>query len=142
MSNIYTGRILANNSYVKTIEIRPHFKDQTENSIPNPEYKINGLIADAKRIKGYSGITNGFKKAVNKQNCQCVIIDFNKHFVAKKILNINKIAGNLMWRKTDFETGRVKECYLIYRDKSIRIIKEHLNDRDSLSDYLKGLMPQ
>lgn len=142
VTNIRTGRILTKNNDVKTIEIRPHFKDQTETSTSNPEYKINGFIADAKRIEKYSGITNSFKKALNKQNCKCVVIDFNKHFDIKRPLDIAKIAGRLMWRKTDFQTGKIEECYLVFGEKSIRITTGNLNDKGNLLECLEGLMPQ
>lgn len=71
-----------------------------------------------------------------------LIIDFNEHFDIKTLLDIDKIAGRLMWRKTDFQTGKIKECYLVFGEKSIKITIKHLADKTKLSEYLKGLMPQ
>ena len=55
-----------------------------EHGVKNPEYMINGLIADRKGIESPKGIQSGFKKAI-KQGCQVVVIDLDMHMKDKKI---------------------------------------------------------
>lgn len=84
-----------------------------EHGVKNPEYMINGLIADRKGIESPKGIQSGFKKAI-KQGCQVVVIDLDMHMKDKK-LPVSELAKYINWRSTDFEEGTIKECYVIHR---------------------------
>ncbi len=84
---------------------------------------------------------NSFSQSIWKQNCEVVIIDFNKHFNVTKPINVQKITGRIIWRRSDFETGRIKECYIIFGENAIRITKNDI-ERDRLTNLIKGLMPQ
>lgn len=134
VDNVKTGLIL---SKTEAVKIRKHV---IVNFVPNPEFEINGYIADAKRIHGYKGINTGFKKAINKQGCQCVVIDFNKHFDIKKSLNLQKIAGNIDWRSKDFLDNKIKECYVVFGNKHVKLTKENFIKND-IREVLEGLMP-
>ena len=132
--NVATARILVNNYPDMKLTIREHL-----HFAKNPEYEINSMIADAKRIKGYKGITSGFISA-KKQGCEVVIIDFNKHFKVVKPLDANKIKGRILWRENDFIDGSIKKCYMIFGDKSILITQELLKTKELFS-LIKGLNP-
>lgn len=134
VDNVKTGLILAETEAVK---IRKHV---VVNHIPNPEYEINGYIADAKRIHGYKGINTGFSKALNKQGCECVIIDFNKHFDPQKPIKLEKISGNIKWRAIDFMDNKIKECYVVFGKKHVKITKENFI-KNNIREILEGLMP-
>jgi len=135
--NILTGRILAQNPELKSISIRPHI---VADGIKNPEYLINGYISDAKRIEGYSGIANGFNRALRRQGCKSVIIDFNAHFDTSRPLDVNKVVGKILNRSNDFTSGRVIECWLVFGEKSIVLTAKDIN-RSALVNLIKGLMP-
>jgi hypothetical protein len=137
--NVRTGRILAQNKDVNTISIRQHVIDQSKGPVKNPEYEINGMIADGKRIENYKGINSGFNTALN-QGCSCVIIDFNKHFDTTKTINVEKTVGRIIWRKMDFDNGKIKECYIVYGNKSVKITKYDM-EKNKLIALIKGLLP-
>lgn len=133
--NIETARILKDVFKDRIdIKIRPHFYGKR-----NPEFEINGLIADAKRIEKYEGISNGFGNA-KKQECKAVIIDFNKHFDTKKKFNTDAVIGKLLWRKEDFISEQIKECYIVYGNKAI-IVKTNDLTKNKLIDLIKALQP-
>ncbi len=134
--NIHTGRILAK---TESVTIRPHFEQEPGHPIKNPEYVINGEIADAKRVEQYTGINYGFTSAI-KQGAQSVVIDFDKHFTNGKPLNVEKIVGRILWRKKDFESKKIKECFLVYQGQSVKITLKQMN-KDTLKDIIKRLNP-
>lgn len=134
--NIHTGRILAK---TESVTIRPHFEQEPGHPIKNPEYVINGEIADAKRIEGYKGINTGFTKAI-KQGAKIVVIDFDKHFVDGRQLVVDKVVGRIMMRKKDFITGVIVMCILVHDGKYTEITKEDL-DSDRLRTLIERLNP-
>ena len=133
--NVATALILKNSFKDIDIEIRPHLYSSKKS---NPEFLVNGQIGDAKRIEKLSGITNGFNKAVNKQACKIVIIDFNKHFDTSKSVNIDMVVGLIYRRKSDFING--VECYLVYGEKAVYINKDNLI-KHKLKKLINGIMP-
>jgi hypothetical protein len=134
-NNIYTGRILAKHNDVETIEIRPHFPNKPGEKRTNPEYMINGMLADAKRMLSPNGIPDGFAKA-KKQGCRIVIIDFDKHLKNKKISHYD-IAKKISWRGGDFENNIIKECYIIHNDNCLKINKTNYANREWIKRMLQ-----
>jgi hypothetical protein len=134
-NNIYTGRILAKHNDVETIEIRPHFPNKPGEKRTNPEYMINGMLADAKRMLSPNGIPDGFAKA-KKQGCRIVIIDFDKHLKNKKISHYD-IAKKISWRGGDFENNIIKECYIIHNDNCLKINKKNYANREWIKRMLQ-----
>jgi len=98
------------------------------------------MIADAKRIEKYEGIKYGFKSAI-EQKCKIVIIDFNKYFDTSKPININATYRKLKGRYRDFENNIIKECYVVYGNKAIRITINNLNETDLIA-ILKAVQPK
>lgn len=104
--NIATGRVL---SKYCTVKVAPHFTQSSGFSKKNPEFIIDGTIADAKRINSEKGISTGFKAALG-QGCKIVIFDYDKN---KTPLNENSTASHIANRSADFKTGKIEVCYVV-----------------------------
>jgi hypothetical protein len=103
----------------------------------NPEYTINGLIADRKGIKSLNGISNGFTKA-KKQGCSAVVIDLDMNMKNSKF-SFKQLASKIKWRQNDFELGIIEECYVIFNGKAARISLEHISSENGVLDELEKL---
>lgn len=104
----------------------------------NPEYTINGLVADRKGIESPGGISAGFASAI-KQGCSAVVIDLDMNLTDMHF-RTEDVAKRLYWRFDDFSTGRVRECYVVYHGKAVRITKE-LDSRERILEELKKIKP-
>lgn len=116
--NIRTGIILANGG--EDVLIRPDFNEKHvgfAHKMKNPEYAINGIVADAKRIESIKGISGGFSSAIN-QGCEAVIIDFDKHNVS---IDADEVAKMISNRYVDFNTRTIRLCYLVKNGKYLTI---------------------
>ena len=134
-ANTRAAKVLLDSFPDMKMKITPHIlKDKK----PNPEYEINGLVADRKGIMGENGISEGFRRA-KEQGCSAVVIDLNMH-MANKTLRSNYLAKYIDWRKTDFENDLIIECYVIYREKAVKINKSH-NTRDKIFTEIEKLKP-
>ncbi|MDR3093654.1 MAG: hypothetical protein LBU62_03285 [Bacteroidales bacterium] len=116
--NVRTGRILLDNYPGMDLEIRKHVGDQSNGVVKNPEYLLNGKLADAKRLNSWNGVSSGFNSAV-KQKCEAVIIDL--HNLQNEYLDIEKIAKGIVNRYVDFKNKTILECYVIWKGKSVMI---------------------
>ena len=114
--NIRAARSLLGSFSDMTMKIREHILVENQ---PNPEYEINGLIADRKGIESEKGVANAFKKA-KKQGCEAVVIDLDMNMRQQPLRDI-KLAKEIYFRHMDFEDGLIKECYIVYHDKAVRI---------------------
>ncbi|MBQ9597102.1 MAG: hypothetical protein IJR34_02480 [Bacteroidales bacterium] len=116
------------------ITIRRHV---LEYGVKNPEYIINGLIADRKGIMSEDGIAAAFNKAL-KQNCRAIVLDLDKR-MSHRPLQTKKIARKIVYR-TDFNPEQISCCYVVYRRKSVRIsVKEKdLCTIESILDTIKA----
>lgn len=112
--NIRTGRVLINNKDIKTIEIRPHVFVHREK---NPEYLINGVVADAKRLESWN-VKSAFNRAIG-QECRIVVIDLFEMETYK--LNIQQLAQGITDRHEDFITNKIKSCFVVWKDRSVKI---------------------
>ena len=104
--------------------------------VKNPEYIINGLIADRKGIQSEKGISNSFNRAI-KQGCKAVVIDLDLHM---QRVNNKRLATHIQWRYSDFEQNLIEHCYVVLNGKAVDITKETL-DRGTLIEVLKRLKP-
>lgn len=104
----------------------------------NPEYIINGLVADRKGIKSEQGITWGFKSAI-QQGCACVVIDLDQR-MSNYPLHPATIAKYISWRYRDFISGVIAECYVVYNGKAV-CIDGSFTSRDLIIDEIKKLKP-
>ena len=134
-ANTRVAKVLLDSFPDMKMRILPHIlKDKK----PNPEYEINGHVADRKGIMGEKGISEGFRRA-KEQGCSAVVIDLDMH-MSNKTLRSNYLAKYIDWRKTDFENDLIIECYVIYREKAVKINKSH-NTRDKIFTEIEKLKP-
>lgn len=132
-SNIKVSHSLLSSFPDMKIKVRPHVQEQ---GVSNPELEINGMVADNKMIKGEKGITAAFQKAI-KQGCQVVVIDLDARL---KKLNAFELAKYISWRKADFVEGTMKECYVVFNGKGIKITPD-TQDKVEIREALKQLGP-
>ena len=117
------------------ITIRKHSRVKGEK---NAEYLIDDIIADRKGIKSPKGIQSGFKKAI-EQECNAVVVDLDANMSDKK-LPVSELAKYINWRKSDFESGRIVRCYVVYHNKAIVITPNH-KDREAIKAEIEKLKP-
>jgi hypothetical protein len=99
-------------------------------NITNPEYTIDGLLADRKTPEGVGGITNGFSKGVNGQHCRALVFDLDSK-MGDKPLRLDKLASKLKGRRNDFILGDFERCYLTYHKKFVLITREDYSYEDA-----------
>ena len=116
------------------MKIRPHV---IEANVRNPEYVINGLIADRKGIESEKGIVAGFRKAI-RQGCSVVVIDLDMHMAAQPLRTI-KLAQYIDGRKRDFSSGVIKECYVVFKGRAVKV--SSWTSRQDLTEQLEKLRP-
>lgn len=119
--NTRAARALVSSFPDMTMQIR---KDVVGFQVKNPEYLINGMIADRKGILSPNGVASGFNKAI-KQGCSAVVIDLDMHPENFKELQTIKMASAINNRHMDFENGTIQECYVVFNGKAVRITANH-----------------
>ena len=134
--NVIAARIILEAFPETKIKIREH---HLEEGVKNPEYEINGMLADRKGIESERGIKWGFISAI-KQGCQIVVIDLNDRMWSKP-LRPNTIARMIKWRHRDFELGTIKKCYVLYHERAVEVNAVHL-ETGEVPDIIKKLKPQ
>jgi hypothetical protein len=50
----------------------------------------------------------------------------------------NQLSKYIDWRRKDFETGTIKECYIIYRGRAVLIDKSFIS-REEIANELEKL---
>lgn len=110
--NVRTGRIMLKNFPEMDLGILDHLFGRK-----NPEYRIDGLVGDAKRIEQWSA-SSAFNDALG-QGASVAVIDLFK--LENKRLNANELAKSIVNRHTDFLNYRISECYVVWKDKVVRI---------------------
>jgi SPP1 gp7 family putative phage head morphogenesis protein len=101
----------------------------------NPEYLINGLVSDLKTPKNYSGISNGFSHA-KKQNVNSIVIDFTKNF---ENLDVELIFRILNGKYKGGMERSIRECFLIYKNKVVKITAKDFVDSNVALNLIKKL---
>ena len=112
------------------ITVRKHV---LEYGVKNPEYIINGLIADRKGIMSEKGISAAFNKGI-KQGCKAIVLDLDDS-MARKPLNPTQIAKYISFR-LDFSESAIRECYIVYKNKALRISYID-NNRERLTSIIE-----
>ena len=130
--NIKTGFVLAKAFPNLDIRVREHVK---KNGVKNPEFLIDSVLADAKRVKSYKGIADGFRKA-KEQGAHIVIIDYDKNLRGKSILP-RKTASALKHRKQDFEEEAIDKVYIIHNDRVVSIDTLMIGNIDGIETLIK-----
>ncbi|MBP3833801.1 MAG: hypothetical protein ILA03_07570 [Bacteroidaceae bacterium] len=125
LDNIRAARILL--SYFNDMYIRINEHLMTIGH-KNPEYTINGKLADRKGLESEDGIKSAFRKA-KIQGCQTIVLDFDMH-MADMPLRTRKIANGLFGRHEDFMNNCISECYVIHQNKAILITSDLFFDEN------------
>lgn len=133
-ANIRAAHAIINSFPDTHIFIRPDFRAFLKD-VKNPEYRIDGIIADRKGIMSEKGVADAFKKAI-KQGCRCVVIDLDSY--TSKV-NINRLATRLYWRSSDFEGGVVDKCYIIHHAKAVVLDRTLVGSKEVIIEVLKKL---
>ena len=130
--NVATAKIIAD-ELGKNVNIRPHL-DSNIVKVKNPEYEINGLVADRKEASSYTSIKSHLdkvKKQINGSNSQkgSVVFDIT-NFEDWKSQDITK---NLKGKIMSFKNNNwLEEIYFVHQNKAITFTKEEL-----LANYLE-----
>lgn len=108
--------------------------------VKNPEYLINGLLADRKSIETLKGIPSAFKSAL-EQHCESLVIDLDMHGLK---INTRNIYSGINGRRNDFINGNIKECYIVKNGKVIKIDKTFIGEKqkmdfDKIAEEIKKL---
>lgn len=113
-----------------TAVIRKHV---LEPGVKNPEYLINGLLADRKGIMSEKGIAAAFNKAI-KQGCKAVVIDLDMN-IGK--FNEKRLCKHIQWRHSDFEDGNIETCYIVYCGKAVKVSLEDFKKANVMNILVK-----
>ena len=126
--NIIAARSLLVSFNDMVVKIRKHI---IAKGVKNPEYEIDGVLADRKSIKDTKGISTAFK-AAKEQNCKAVVIDFDAEITRKgRKLKFNSIAREIENRSADLASGF--QCYLIYGGRAAKVSTDFLEfEKDSI----------
>lgn len=133
--NIRAAKALLDSFPEMIIKINPHTLRRGHS---NPEYLINGLVADRKGVMDADGITDGFRRAI-EQGCSVVVIDLDLH-LRDRVLRTNQVAKHISWRFRDFESGTIAECYVIHKGKAVVINKSNYS-REKVLQELEKIKP-
>ncbi len=138
--NIRAARAILASFEDAKVFIRPDYRECDMPGHKNPEYRINGLIADRKGIISKNGVKNAFKSAI-KQGCECIVLDLDMHLGDKKI-NLLNIANDIYGRHADFSTGIIKKCYIVYKGKATVFTVDIFNigEKNDVKDALIELI--
>lgn len=134
--NVRAARAILDSFEDAKVFIRPDFKRFKIFGHKNPEYRIDGLVADRKGIMSEKGIPTAFIAAI-KQGCECIVLDLDI-YLSNIPLKTSKIARYLEWRWGDFSNGKIRVCYVLHRGKVVKITSEH-STRELIENELKKL---
>ena len=138
--NIRAARAILDSFEDTKVFIRPDYRECDMPGHKNPEYRIDGLVADRKGFMGKNGVKNAFREAI-KQGCECVVLDLDMHYRDKKI-SMLKIVNDIYGRHTDFSEGIIKKCYIVYNSKAVAFTLDIFNigDKNEVKDALIELI--
>ena len=102
----------------------------------NPEYTICNDLGDRKGIMSEKGITAGFKSA-KKQGCKIVVIDLDENVLHLDTFSLSKYISR---RKSDFHTGLINNCYVVFCGRAVRV-NAGFQTRREIESLLETLRP-
>lgn len=115
------------------VKIRAHINLQNHK---NPEYEINGKLADRKEVSSYTSIKSNLD-TVRKQGNQTIVYDITKF----QNWNAYEITKNLKGKILNFKDKNwLHEIYFVNGNKAISFTKDELmNDFDKVFKLFKQL---
>lgn len=134
--NIATGKILVN-QLKANVKIRPHVNPAILKNKKNPEYQINGNVADLKSISSNSGITNGFKKAKEQMgNLASYSVVFNLDSIKK--INSSSIIQQIENKISQNRGKKIASLFFTYKNKAVELTRKEILRKEF--DKLKELL--
>lgn len=116
--NLRVSKAIVSSEPNTEVKIRPHVRIK---GVKNPELDINERIADNKRIQSEKGVKAAFQSGI-EQGCKTIVLDLDA--VVKK-LRTKKLSKFIGYRHADFENGTIEVCYVVYKNKAVRIDKNN-----------------
>jgi hypothetical protein len=134
--NVKTARVILKGFPESSMKIRHHYTDGRK----NPEYEIDGLIADRKGIVGYKGITTGFRSGL-EQGCKAIVFDLDQN-MSKRPLPTHKLANKIQGREDDFKTGLIERCYIVYKERATMISRDDFSfgERNKTVSHIESIL--
>ena len=126
VSNVETAMVIVDK--LKTdVKIRAHIDSNIVKGHKNPEYEINGKIADRKEVSSYTSIKSNLETA-KKQGNHSIVYDVTNF----KDWKANEITKNLKGKIMNFkDKDWLHEIYFVNGNKAISFTKDEL-----LDDYI------
>lgn len=133
--NVETAMVIVDKLGID-VKIRAHIDSNIVKGHKNPEYEINGKIADRKEVSSYTSIRSNLDTA-RKQGNQSIVYDITNF----KNWNSYKITKNLKGKILNFKNKNwLHEIYFINGNKAIYFTKDELmNDFDKVFKLFKQL---
>lgn len=134
--NIRAARAILASFEDAKVFIRPDYRDFGILGKKNPEYLIDGLIADRKSIMSAKGVKAAFRSAI-KQGCKCVVLDLDMH-LNNRNFNILTLVNDIYGRHADFTGGIIKKCYIIHQGRAVTVTAKIFdrNDKNQIKDII------
>ena len=126
VNNVETAMVIVDK--LKTdVKIRAHIDSNIVKGHKNPEYEINGKIADRKEVSSYTSIKSNLETA-KKQGNHSIVYDVTNFNDWKA----NEITKNLKGKIMNFkDKDWLHEIYFVNGNKAISFTKDEL-----LDDYI------
>ena len=126
VNNVETAMVIVDK--LKTdVKIRAHIDSNIVKGHKNPEYEINGKIADRKEVSSYTSIKSNLETA-KKQGNHSIVYDVTNF----KDWKANEITKNLKGKIMNFkDKDWLHEIYFVNGNKAISFTKDEL-----LDDYI------
>ena len=124
--NVETAMVIVDKLGID-VKIRAHIDSNVVKGHKNPEYEINGKIADRKEVSSYTSIKSNLETA-KKQGNHSIVYDITNF----KDWKANEITKNLKGKIMNFkDKDWLHEIYFVNGNKAISFTKDEL-----LDDYI------
>lgn len=135
VDNIASAKIIVDHLNTN-VQIRPHLDTNIAKGLKNPEYFINGNVADLKinfKDGNYSGINRAFDSA-KAQKITSVVFDFTKSFKELDTQQINRyVLSNINTKRGK----QYNEIIFIYNKKAVKVSRETIVKKELLKELEK-----
>lgn len=133
--NLASAKVITDQLNINVL-IRPHLDTNIAKELKNPEYFINGNVADLKinfKENNYSGINRAFDSAKD-QKVTSIVFDFSKAF---KQLDIQQVNRFVLSNINDKRGKQYKEIIFIYNKKAVKVSRENIVKKELLKELEK-----
>lgn len=135
VDNIESAKVIVNQLKTNVL-IRPHLDTNIAKGLKNPEYFINGNVADLKvnfKEGNYSGINRAFNSA-KAQKVSSIVFDFSKSF---KTLDTQQVNRYVLSNINATRGKQYNEIIFIYNGKAVKVSRETIVKKELLKELEK-----